>query len=1581
MIKNFEPSANIILSSQNREAVFVFKYDGANRYVLPTYDTSIANIDNFFVNGVNLSMLDASSADNPLIALDATTPAVFHVFSKSVNDYDMKFTFKAFSTPDISLSPVETFDVSIFNRPYLIEETDFNLFPNENIIVDNEASYLVLRSNPKFSGNIKLVADSSDNLFLDTFKVSDILSNKKYRKQQVSANSSLSSDIRRVFSSIPNGELYKVDKDNTLDVALPKTTVDKQYNTTYNYGARLFTDELYSEDYSMLAPLWINSKLPDFFAVFRLDGTFNESFYAETGTDTIDNLAFNYVKDANLIKSWSFNPKKNLGKYINSYLLELNKVQSPVFLPLTVYDHNVWNGISVKSGIISNSQETSYQFDKNTDNFTNLNAFISTGFERNNLLCPNLVNLEYAFNDNTAPMYSMHRYFGLYLSENPLYNVFYYKENEDSSVFSIFRLDGSISKFNDFLDTSSNVSQSIFNTDGSIHDDYSNRIFAINNNNVLKRINSSKNLTELSQVSEYCNIVGDNIFSSNVERRNISQFITVEINSTLSQGNHLRVINKTKNIIWEIYSVEIPFPINIDTKDIYCSDASSVGYPIVYRTIFPVKSDLVEQITYIKKAFDSFLNFEIVPGFRVSVTDSSSFSLIVDEGNSDDYSFQHINSQLEISSEVFSQGGNATYLSFFGKTSEIPQYESLAFDASYGPINFEFHGNRNNIIIDFIKTNDVLYSLESDVTDKFQPYMYYQNISGWNQLIKSFDVSSNSGVNNYQYVRDPESAKVRQLVKVPNVIGNIDNKLHVYSVGSLNVSLMGINSVKDFDFSVYDSSLGIKSEYSGNREGDKSVYSFVLPAGQTMQISERNSYLLTQGTGDISFVESGTASYAGSLTTPYGFNTFNSIATVTATTDTTISYGVLDGSTNFVGYKSDHSEEILDNYFNNDSLLKYGLTTPYVSKWVMQGLDCRNNDMRLILDVSTSFTSPVSTNFIPVEDSGVFYNEISFPSLKYLSPDGNSWQDYIYYDLNDVVIDGSVMMTLKDSIFAKPYTDVFSKLMNVSKNINKIKNRTSILSFNKYKNSVDTVYSGLKISITPNNVPNVPNIESYNKYKFGFISTSTRNYDNNSPIEVIINENTKTILMIWYQGSDILNHYYRNSSFINGKSFLSNYDIDKNFTSFYYRKDSSVDGIINNFIKAPVWLNTKAPVISAVTINSSLPSFYDEQISPLVQLSSNISSNTGSIFTAYSDSNSIVGKIFSNTLLSYNNAKGQFMYNYIGDKSTVGNYVINHTSVYESDKNLYADETCDVKLLNKIFSDNNIFYYILRGDKIHSNRTMGAGAFNIFTNTPKSYKDKISTHNGGYFPKFINILEFSSNENSMIINKVEKDFVSGNTNIVSYNSIPQLWHNKVVDVVSDEDINIKRAISHVSNYNVFKSLWDKDYFSVGNSSKLNGYVSSIEKPSFFGSKLIKLPNILLLNQWNVLNSNSSFSNGDVILKFNLSLSVRNIFKNSPVFVSNWAKLQNSAAYIDQYINSTVLNYYNINSSSIQVKLFSKNTGNLSILSTSEPNMSDISNLNFHSELILDNGEYFYLINIKNVYNNLSYYAEIQLTQK
>ena len=58
---------------------------------------------------------------------------------------------------------------------------------------------------------------------------------------------------------------------------------------------------------------------------------------------------------------------------------------------------------------------------------------------------------------------------------------------------------------------------------------------------------------------------------------------------------------------------------------------------------------------------------------------------------------------------------------------------------------------------------------------------------------------------------------------------------------------MGINPIKDLDFTVYDACLGFKSEYWYNHDNDVSTYELVIPTTTQKTISLRNSYIIKSG--------------------------------------------------------------------------------------------------------------------------------------------------------------------------------------------------------------------------------------------------------------------------------------------------------------------------------------------------------------------------------------------------------------------------------------------------------------------------------------------------------------------------------------------------------------------------------------------------------------------------------------------------------------------------------------------------------------------------------------------------------------
>jgi len=1583
-MKQFHNTA--ILTSQNPEAFLNFTFDSSNLWIIP--DCCIGN-NILYINGLDANdYLGTPSLGYALILDSSNDMASFHIYTSINYEFDTNLTFKFYDT-NTFVSEVSTADVSILNRPYIIN--DINIYNNEDLLVDDEASYLLMRTNPKFTGNIVINIDSSNYIYLDTFKISDILSNKMYRRQKVSGNSVLSSDIRNIFSTLPLGELYRVEIDNTLDIAIPKTDIEKQFYTTYNYGAKLLKDELYTEDNAILAPLWINSKLPDYFAVFRLSGNYNEETYDGS---SLSNLANKYLEESDIIKSWNMKTEVPLGKYLNAHMNNSNEFRSPLFLSLTdptLYesDPNTWYGIAVDKGVITGRSETTYFFDQKSANYTTLNAFVSGGFERNTLVSSNLLNLQFLFNDEDVSLYSMNRYFGFYLTENVLYRVAYYSDSSGGPI-SILSLDGK--------DSSVFFNSSIFNSDGSIVDTYKNRIFVVNDGTQLHRITNVNQINDSSQNAyinnSYISKSYENSFTTPVELANHNPFIVLTLNNELEPGEHLRIINKTQNKIWEIYSIDAS---NLNCSR-YCSKTvdTSGNYPTLYRTYFDISGDIEDQCEEIQDAFDLFAEYEGMNYFRAGISGNNWVSIVLndDASASEKWMFQRISAitlnDITNPSSGFNNAASANDITFFGRfTPNASDYETISYDASYGPIDFELFGNRRSIMLDlFNRETYNLYSFESsaNIIDKFEDTLLYQDPSLWYRKIIDFDVSDNL----YQYIKDPLSLEDNILIMTNASINILNNSLktilNTYSIYPVSISLMGINPVKDIDFTVYDSSeLTFESPYSYKREDDASSYKLILEPGDSYNLEIPNSYI----------VESGVCSITreGASTNIYGpnniFNTFNSSVNITndtlATNNVVISYAILNGTYNYNALRNGTlgNEENINDYYDSSVLLKYGLTVPYISKWVNLGNDCRNNPLRLILNTDAL---DVCTNFIPTGE--YFTEEISYPSVKYLSSGTRAWESYVFYDINDVIYDTSTSsyITIKDAIFDYPYIDYFSKLVYSNYQIDNKMTRSSIVYYNQYKNTIETIFLGLKLSFSVQNVAkNIIDIKNYDRYRFSFISTASRNKDNNRPIEVIINENTKTILMIWYQGNDVLNYTYRYSTYLPGKSIFNS--DDEGFVT-----GTDIEETHYSYVKTPYYINNSTLRKSLINFYDIYSTYNDDTANRYAQFNKNLN-ELNSVWIAPRDDNQIASVgIFVNDVsyYTYNTFPQYVTYSYNQNSNTYSDYIMNYGYNYTTNKNWYTSNTTEIQSLAYFLSPSKltVMYYILRNDEEYNSFDFGTtNPINISIESPRTYRSMI-TYNGWFKPKFNNIINFKSNEENELIDIVDKDFIFSNTNLRSYSYIPQMWYNKVTNTVTSDDVDEGNAIYYINNYNVFKSRWDASYY-IKDDVYINGYESSLELPSFFGSKLPKFPNTITLENWNtttVSTEVSKVNEGAALIdqytfKFNLSRALINLFKNNLDFLVNWSGLSNSNNVIDSYINDTVISYYNMRQSKLQIDFYKKSRQGMEILAyTYNDDFILDEKQNFDGQLLYINDEYIYNIKITDR-GDYSYFVKITLTEK
>jgi hypothetical protein len=297
------------------------------------------------------------------------------------------------------------------------------------------SSYMLMRTNPRLTGNIKLVVDSEEKLYLDTFKVSDTLNDRVYRKYPVSSDGNYPFDVKTVFSRLPRSEMFRLPKDS-LNPHKFYTSYDDQYITEYEYGAETSTDDMYPENMKILAPLHLGKDVPDFFCIFRYEGVMNQESYTLNVTEDGEKFR-QLIRTSEVVRIFDLRKYTSVGQYIRNYHSMIRDFLYGSCYMQFIEQENAddvlnirqgidsWKGIDISRGVITSMIESSY-FKTSVINMEEavqerFNNYVIGGYERNNVLYPYILNMEFMFNDDSDyEEFTMHRYFGVYLTENAL---------------------------------------------------------------------------------------------------------------------------------------------------------------------------------------------------------------------------------------------------------------------------------------------------------------------------------------------------------------------------------------------------------------------------------------------------------------------------------------------------------------------------------------------------------------------------------------------------------------------------------------------------------------------------------------------------------------------------------------------------------------------------------------------------------------------------------------------------------------------------------------------------------------------------------------------------------------------------------------------------------------------------------------------------------------------------------------------------------------------------------------------------------------------------------------------------------
>lgn len=291
----------------------------------------------------------------------------------------------------------------------------------ENLL--DKASYSLIRTNPKLTGNVKIVSDGID-IYLESFSANTRLSSQKFKAFKVDGTSTYDQDVFKFFDNgkFPKEAAYEIFQEYEDDAVL--SNYRNQYEMFYCAGTRSVASESYSQSLGTFAPLWLNEQIPNYFVIFRLDNpaAVNNFRAATENADTANaqtsvNFNKNVLENCTAIKTFDLTQGTALGSYIRNYRNQENFPEVPLNMTWRRDEPMLWNGISYNSGGFTSSGNFAYEDMVTKDSTIIQDEYLFTqGFQNNGILLANLLNMEFLFDDPTAKDYSINRYFGMYVN-------------------------------------------------------------------------------------------------------------------------------------------------------------------------------------------------------------------------------------------------------------------------------------------------------------------------------------------------------------------------------------------------------------------------------------------------------------------------------------------------------------------------------------------------------------------------------------------------------------------------------------------------------------------------------------------------------------------------------------------------------------------------------------------------------------------------------------------------------------------------------------------------------------------------------------------------------------------------------------------------------------------------------------------------------------------------------------------------------------------------------------------------------------------------------------------------------------
>jgi hypothetical protein len=227
--------------------------------------------------------------------------------------------------------------------------------------------------------------------------------------------------------------VFKVPGPVSYSYSTNQTTIteDLKYKVVQNYGSTEEFKILYGKDPSgndivySAGDIFTGSGNYQTYSVFSGNGLvvlFDELANLPLVDDVESLFNDKIIPNLSVVKTFDIGENSKIGKYIRSIFNDKQFSKSPMDVSWGPNAYTYFRGVSVADGIFTKKGEilTSYYISDSSDKMMDFESYMTSGFSRNNIICPNLLNLEFLFDDPDSDMYSINRYLGFYVSKNDM---------------------------------------------------------------------------------------------------------------------------------------------------------------------------------------------------------------------------------------------------------------------------------------------------------------------------------------------------------------------------------------------------------------------------------------------------------------------------------------------------------------------------------------------------------------------------------------------------------------------------------------------------------------------------------------------------------------------------------------------------------------------------------------------------------------------------------------------------------------------------------------------------------------------------------------------------------------------------------------------------------------------------------------------------------------------------------------------------------------------------------------------------------------------------------------------------------